>query len=81
VNVTFTIKEGPKVKIRDMEWVGNVAYGDGTLTRKMKENKPKGMLGFITGGGTYQEAKLEEDFASSTIGTRATSASESDSRS
>ena len=61
VNVTFNIKEGPKIKIRDMEWIGNVAYGDGTLTRKMKENKPKGMLGFITGGGTYQEAKLEED--------------------
>ena len=61
VNVTFHIKEGPKIKIRDIEWLGNVAYGDGTLTRKMKENKPKGMFGFITGGGTYQEAKLEED--------------------
>jgi outer membrane protein insertion porin family len=62
VNVAFNITEGPKVKIRDVEWLGNVAYGDGTLTRKMKENKPKGILGFITGGGTYQEAKLEEDF-------------------
>ncbi len=27
----------------------------------MKENKPKGLFGFITGGGTYQEAKFEED--------------------
>jgi outer membrane protein insertion porin family len=62
VNVTFNISEGPKVKIRDIEWLGNVAYGDGTLTRKMEENKPKGIFGFITGGGTYQEAKLEEDF-------------------
>ena len=62
VNVTFNISEGPKVKIREIEWLGNVAYGDGTLTRKMKENKPKGILGFVTGGGTYQEAKLEEDF-------------------
>lgn len=62
VNIAFNISEGPKVKIRDVEWLGNVAYGDGTLNRKMKENKPKGILGFITGGGTYQEAKLEEDF-------------------
>ena len=62
VNVAFNITEGPKVKIRELEWIGNEAYGDGTLTRKMKENKPKGLLGFITGGGTYQEAKLEEDF-------------------
>ncbi len=62
VNIAFNISEGPKVKIRDLEWIGNQAFGDGTLTRKVKENKPKGMLGFITGGGTYQEAKLEEDF-------------------
>jgi outer membrane protein insertion porin family len=63
VNVTFNIADGPKVKIRDIEWIGNKAMGDGTLTRKMKENKPKGILGFITGGGTYKEAMLEEDFA------------------
>jgi outer membrane protein insertion porin family len=62
VNVTFNIADGPKVKIRDIEWIGNKAIGDGTLTRKMKENKPKGIFGFITGGGTYKEAMLEEDF-------------------
>ena len=63
VNVTFNIADGPKVKIRDIEWIGNKDIGDGTLTRKMKENKPKGIFGFITGGGTYKEAMLEEDFA------------------
>jgi outer membrane protein insertion porin family len=62
VNVTFNIADGPKVKIRDIDWIGNKAIGDGTLTRKMKENKPKGIFGFITGGGTYKEAMLEEDF-------------------
>ena len=61
VNVTFNVSEGPKIKIRDVEFVGNTAKSDGTLQRKMKENKPKGMLGFITGGGTYKEAKFEED--------------------
>jgi outer membrane protein insertion porin family len=61
VNVTFNVSEGPKIKIRDVEFVGNTAKSDGTLQKKMKENKPKGLLGFITGGGTYQEAKFEED--------------------
>jgi outer membrane protein insertion porin family len=63
VNVTFTVGEGPKVKIRDVEFVGNEAISDGTLQKKMKENKPKGLFGFITGGGTYKEAMFEEDAA------------------
>jgi len=63
VNVTFTVGEGPKIKIRSLEFVGNQAIGDGKLQRKMKENKPKGLLGFITGGGTYKEAEYEEDAA------------------
>ena len=61
VNVTFNVSEGPKIKIRDVDFVGNTAMSDGTLQKKMKENKPKGLLGFITGGGTYKEAKFEED--------------------
>jgi outer membrane protein insertion porin family len=63
VNVTFTVGEGPKIKIRDVEFVGNEAIGDGTLQRKLKENKPKGILSFITGGGTYKESLYEEDAA------------------
>jgi outer membrane protein insertion porin family len=61
VNVRFNIAQGPKVKIRDIDFIGNTAIGDGTLRRTMKENKPKGFFGFITGGGTYNEAKFEED--------------------
>ena len=63
VNVTFTVGEGPKIKIRDLEFVGNQAISDGKLQRKMKENKPKGILSFITGGGTYKESAYEEDVA------------------
>ncbi len=63
VNVTFGISEGPKIKIRTVEFVGNEAVGDGALQRKMKENKPKGILSFITGGGTYKEKQFEEDAA------------------
>jgi outer membrane protein insertion porin family len=63
VNVTFTVGEGPKLKIRDVDFVGNEAINDGALAKKMKENKPKGFLSFITGGGTYKEAMFEEDAA------------------
>jgi outer membrane protein insertion porin family len=61
VNVTFTIGEGPKIKIRDIDFAGNQAISDRKLQRKMKENKPRGLLSFITGTGTYKEAKFEED--------------------
>jgi len=61
VNLTFNINEGPKVKIREIDFIGNKAIGDGTLGRKMKENKAPGFFGFITGGGTYKEGKFEED--------------------
>ncbi|MGH9331614.1 MAG: POTRA domain-containing protein, partial [Vicinamibacterales bacterium] len=61
VNITFNVSEGPKIKIRDVEFVGNEAKSDRALRRKLKENKPRGLLGFITGGGTYQEAKFEAD--------------------
>jgi outer membrane protein insertion porin family len=61
VNVTFHITEGPKVKIRAVDFQGNKALSDGTLNRKMKENKAPGFLKFITGAGTYKEGKFEED--------------------
>ena len=61
VNVTFNVSEGPKIKIREIDFVGNSAIGDGTLQRKLKENKPKGILSFITGGGTYKENEFEAD--------------------
>jgi outer membrane protein insertion porin family len=61
VHLTFTIDEGPKYKIRDIEFVGNQAVEDGSLARRMKENKEQWFLSFITGRGTYQQEKFEED--------------------
>ena len=61
VHLTFNIDEGPKVKIRAVDFVGNKDVGDGTLEGKMKENKSKGWLSFIRGGGTFKEDKFEED--------------------
>jgi outer membrane protein insertion porin family len=61
VNVTFHITEGPKVKIREVDFVGNKAVGDRKLARQMKENKGGGMFSFILGNGTYKADKFEED--------------------
>lgn len=61
VHLTFNVTEGPKVKIAEVDFVGNTAIKDGKLRGKMKENKPKSWLSFITGKGTYQEAKFADD--------------------
>jgi outer membrane protein insertion porin family len=61
VNVTFNTSEGPKIRIEDVEFVGNTIKSDRALRGQLKDNKPRGLLGFITGGGTWQEAKFEAD--------------------
>ena len=63
VNVTFNISEGPKLRIRDIEFIGNQAFSDRTLARKMKENKAKKGLIFMTlfRSATYKEDRYEED--------------------
>ena len=62
VNLTFHITEGPKVKIRAVEFLGNSAIADSKLSSKMKENKgPNRWIPFILRGGTFKEGKFEED--------------------
>jgi outer membrane protein insertion porin family len=61
VNLTFNIQDGPKVKIRQIEFIGNKAVSGGTLAKQMKSNKAEWFFSFITGRGTYQSAKYEED--------------------
>jgi outer membrane protein insertion porin family len=57
----FDVVEGPKVKIRTINFNGNTEVGDGTLAKQMKSTKAHSWLSFIGGKGTYQEAKFEED--------------------
>jgi outer membrane protein insertion porin family len=61
VHLSFVVTEGPKVKIRGIEFVGNSAVSDRALRRQMKSNKQSGLFSFISGNGTYQEAKFAED--------------------
>ncbi|OLD47274.1 MAG: hypothetical protein AUI48_04430 [Chloroflexi bacterium 13_1_40CM_2_68_14] len=72
VHVTFHMEEGPKVKIRRVDFVGNKAVSDGTLKRQMKQNRerpdmrdafhiPTWFMSVIGDRGTYQEPKFDED--------------------
>ncbi len=61
VNVRFNMSEGPKVKIKSVDFVGNKDFSDSTLRRKLKENRAHWWLSWITGRGTFQETKFEED--------------------
>ncbi len=61
VNLTFTINEGPKYKIRAIDFVGNKDVSDRKLRGKMKDTKAMAMWSFITQRGTYKEDKYAED--------------------
>ena len=61
VNLTFNLDEGPRVKVKKVDFIGNKAASDGKLEGQMKSNKSEWMWSWITGRGTYQAAKFEED--------------------
>jgi outer membrane protein insertion porin family len=61
IQITFTIDEGPKYTVREIDFVGNAAYSDRRLARQMKDVKQRSLLSFITGRGTYRQEKFEED--------------------
>jgi outer membrane protein insertion porin family len=61
IHLIFNISEGPKVKIRKIDFIGNSALNDGDLKGQMKSTKEEWWLSFINGRGTYQETKFDED--------------------
>src|SRR5262245_3756319 len=72
VHLTFHMEEGPKVKIRSVNFVGNKAVDDGTLKKQMKQNRerpemrdafhlPNWFMSVIGDRGTFQEPKFDED--------------------
>ena len=61
VNLTFTITEGPKYKIRKIDFVGNKDIKDSKLRKQMKDTKAQSWLTWLTQKGTYKEDKYAED--------------------
>ena len=60
VALKFKITEGPKIKISNVDFVGNKVFSDGKIRGRMKTNKGGGFWIF-PGSSVYQEDKFEED--------------------
>jgi outer membrane protein insertion porin family len=72
VHLTFHMDEGPKVRIRKIEFIGNKAMSDRQIKKQLKDNKenagfedffhlPTWVLSSLGDGGTYQETKFDDD--------------------
>jgi outer membrane protein assembly factor BamA len=62
VHLTFKIDPGPKVRIAELVFDGNEAFGDGKLRGKMKDNKQRSaILGMLPSGGDYHASKFDAD--------------------
>jgi outer membrane protein insertion porin family len=60
-SVTFKIKPGPRIGIRDVEFLGNAAFSDQALTGVIKSNKAHGLLSLVTHRGHFDESKFADD--------------------
>jgi outer membrane protein insertion porin family len=60
--VSFVIDDGPKAKIKAIEFTGNEVFSDGKLRGVMKKIKPSGFwnLSWMGGKSTYTEDKWTE---------------------
>ena len=61
VLVTFNVTEGPKVKIQEINFIGNKVFTDGALKKAMKLVKESGWLTGFKGNDAYHEGKLSYD--------------------
>jgi outer membrane protein insertion porin family len=59
--VTFTIDEGDKVRISELDFEGNTVFGDRRLQWAMKKTKESGVLSRIMKRDIYKPAIFEED--------------------
>lgn len=59
--ITFTIDEGDKVRIGDIDFDGNTVFGDWRLRLVMKDTKKSSLLTKITKKDIYNPATIDED--------------------
>ncbi|MBC8189039.1 MAG: outer membrane protein assembly factor BamA [Puniceicoccaceae bacterium] len=58
--VNFDIEEGGKVRIDEIDFVGNEAHSDKRLLKQL-ETAEHGWLSWLTGSGKFDEKKFKED--------------------
>jgi len=61
VDLRFNIDEGPKVRLKEIVFDGNVALSDKDLAGQLKDNRPRSRILIITGGGQYRDDKFPDD--------------------
>ena len=54
IQIVFNMEHGPKVRIEDIEFVGNHSIKEGELKGQMEHLKERWFLSWITGRGTYK---------------------------
>jgi len=60
VTLVYLINEGPRVKIKEMEFDGNKALSDRELKKAIKSSE-RGIFSFITKGGYYKKGEVSGD--------------------
>ncbi len=61
-DLTFSIREGAKVRIKSIEFMGNSAYSDEDLRDEMKTSE-KGFFSWLTSSGDLKKEDLEQDIS------------------
>ena len=62
VILTFVVDEGEKIRIKEIEILGNEAFSDKQLRKVMKTSE-KGMFSWLTSSGEYHPDMLKRDVA------------------
>lgn len=60
-DIVFDIKEGPKIKVGEVEFEGKPKLPASLLRSAMKENREHGVLNWIMGKDTFKQNKIKED--------------------
>ena len=60
VDLVYNISEGKKTTVRQINFVGNHAFGDRQLKAVIKTSQTS-LISFLTGGDVYDPDRLEED--------------------
>jgi outer membrane protein insertion porin family len=63
VSVAFQVARGPRLAIRDVEFIGNHAFSDAELAGHMASNRPQSLFSFGTGAGVFNDEKYADDAA------------------
>jgi len=64
VDIVFNIKEGEKIKVGEVVFVGEPKLPESVLRKAIKENRKHGIISWIKGKDIFNPDKLNEDLAS-----------------